>query len=338
MVVSDETLVDMAAAPTYRSGVAARLAGVPVETLRVWERRYGVVGPRLSPRGQRLYTAEEVQRLALIKQLLDMGHPIGSIAKLPANALLAMRTAARDLAEPGRFAAGVMPRPARLVLIGPVIADHRFDVVGTTAPVDSLIIVGRCISAQDAAKVLQDVRADVVVIALPSLNDASLATVARIKSVCAATQAIVLYRFAPSAVIRRLREAGHEIARAPSEPIELESLCRALIRLPYAPSRDAAPLPQSPPSARFSERELLDLASASSTIYCECPRHLVELVISLSTFERYSADCASRDTEDAAVHRDLQLTAGYARALLEEALLRVAVTEGLSLPQPRTQS
>ena len=32
----------------YRSGVAARLTGVPVDTLRIWERRYSVIGPRLS--------------------------------------------------------------------------------------------------------------------------------------------------------------------------------------------------------------------------------------------------------------------------------------------------
>ena len=33
--------------PIYRSGMAARLAGIPVETLRVWERRYAVVARRL---------------------------------------------------------------------------------------------------------------------------------------------------------------------------------------------------------------------------------------------------------------------------------------------------
>ena len=35
---------------------------------------------------------------------------------------------------------------------------------------------------------------------------------------------------------------------------------------------------------------------------------------------------------DAAIHRDLELTAGRARALLEEALIRVARAEGMPLP------
>jgi MerR HTH family regulatory protein len=82
---------------TFRSGVAARLAGIPVETLRVWERRYGVVGPRLSARGQRQYTPAEVRRLGLIKQLLDQGQSIGTVAKLTTPALIAMQSTVRSL-------------------------------------------------------------------------------------------------------------------------------------------------------------------------------------------------------------------------------------------------
>ena len=97
----------------YRSGVAARLAGIPVETLRVWERRYGVVGPRLSPRGQRLYSSVEIRRLALIKQLVDMGHPIGAIAALPTDALNEMNANARTLAGPSGLADDDTLREAR---------------------------------------------------------------------------------------------------------------------------------------------------------------------------------------------------------------------------------
>ena len=66
----------------YRSGVAARLSGVPVDTLRIWERRYSVIGPQFSAGRQRLYSMADIRRLALIKQLVDMGHSIGTIASL----------------------------------------------------------------------------------------------------------------------------------------------------------------------------------------------------------------------------------------------------------------
>lgn len=66
-MTSDEPAADPDE-PTYRSGTAARRAGIPVETLRLWEHRYRVVGPRMRPRGRRLDSAEDVSRLALIRR------------------------------------------------------------------------------------------------------------------------------------------------------------------------------------------------------------------------------------------------------------------------------
>jgi len=66
-----------------RSGAAARLAGLPVTTLRVWERRYGVVSAPKTATGQRQYGAVDVQRLALLKLLSNHGHAIGTMADLP---------------------------------------------------------------------------------------------------------------------------------------------------------------------------------------------------------------------------------------------------------------
>lgn len=319
------------AVPAYRSGVAARLAGVPVETLRVWERRYGVVGPSLSERGQRLYSAEQVGRLTVIKQLVDMGHPIGAIAGLATETLIAMRAAGRTLSG-ARTASAEWPRSmVRIALVGPVLSERRLE---ATLSGSALTVVGRSMSAVDAPEALAGVEADVVLIELPSLDDRSLAVVTGITQACRAHMAIVLYRFAPSAVIRRLRAAGHEVARAPSDAVEIESLCRALLQLPgRAEPTDRVVLPSDdPPPPRFDPRSLADLAGASTTVYCECPRHLVDLVTSLIAFERYSAECASRGPQDAALHRDLLRTTALARAMLEDALVRVARAEGLALP------
>ncbi len=66
----------------HRSGAVARMLRMSVATLRVSERRCGVTQPVLSATGQRLYSADDVRRLALLKQLTDMGHAIGSLARL----------------------------------------------------------------------------------------------------------------------------------------------------------------------------------------------------------------------------------------------------------------
>src|SRR5450830_1632694 len=81
----------------YRSGVAARLAGLSAATLRVWERRYQLTATQRSATGQRLYTPGQVRRLGLLKQLVDRGHPIGTLAALAPERLLALCGAASPL-------------------------------------------------------------------------------------------------------------------------------------------------------------------------------------------------------------------------------------------------
>ena len=80
----------------YPIGVAARLTGIQVETLRVWERRYSVVGPQVSATGRRLYASADLERLRLIKQLVDSGHPISSVASVPSEKLLELREVSID--------------------------------------------------------------------------------------------------------------------------------------------------------------------------------------------------------------------------------------------------
>jgi DNA-binding transcriptional MerR regulator len=106
------------AEPYYRIGAIARLAGIPVATLRVWERRYGVVGPRQGAGGHRLYSREDAGRLALIKQLVDLGNPISSIARLSLDALREMRATA-DAAARGVLAdSRRAQRPLRVAVVG----------------------------------------------------------------------------------------------------------------------------------------------------------------------------------------------------------------------------
>jgi hypothetical protein len=56
-----------------------------------------------------------------------------------------------------------------------------------------------------------------------------------------------------------------------------------------------------------------------------------ELLLQLTAFEAYSAQCASQSTFEAELHRYLQRSAASARAILEVALERIALHEGLVL-------
>ena len=48
--------------------------GIGVDTLRVWERRFGFPCPERDSRGHRLYSNEQVEHLRIIKKLQNLGH------------------------------------------------------------------------------------------------------------------------------------------------------------------------------------------------------------------------------------------------------------------------
>ena len=301
----------------YRSGVAARLAGLPVETLRVWERRYGISDTDRSAHGQRLYSDPQVRRLRLMKQLVDQGHPIGALAQLPIEALLA--SAVVPLARSPS-------RPVRVALVGQALAQHA---AGGTRELLALDIVARAARLDGAATELIGAGADVVLIEMSELADSAVLAIAALRQQLGAA-AVVLYRFCASATIRQLRAQGCLVARAPTDAAEIVLLCQAAVAaqpMPVAGPRAGAPAPR-----RFDDQALAALAAANNSIYCECPRHLTEILLILNSFERYSEQCASRTPADALLHEELNHAAGAARMLLESALERLARAEGLPLP------
>ena len=79
---------------TWTIAAVERDTGLGKDLLRVWERRYGFPAPDRDAQGERLYPAAQVQRLRLIKRLLDAGHRPGRVVALDEAAL-------QDLAAPG---------------------------------------------------------------------------------------------------------------------------------------------------------------------------------------------------------------------------------------------
>lgn len=78
---------------TYPLGVAARLTGLTPDTLRAWERRYGVVTPLRTPGGTRRYRASDLDRLRLVKAAVDAGHRVSDVARLDREELVRITSA-----------------------------------------------------------------------------------------------------------------------------------------------------------------------------------------------------------------------------------------------------
>jgi DNA-binding transcriptional MerR regulator/methylmalonyl-CoA mutase cobalamin-binding subunit len=64
----------------YRIQMAASLTGVSEGLIRAWERRYGVVKPRRTPSGYRVYTEEDLALLRRLRQLTEEGVSIAEAA------------------------------------------------------------------------------------------------------------------------------------------------------------------------------------------------------------------------------------------------------------------
>ena len=67
---------------TFKIGAVSRITNIPIDTLRIWERRYSVVEPIRTNNSDRQYQNDDINRLTLLKMLVDRGHSIGSIAPL----------------------------------------------------------------------------------------------------------------------------------------------------------------------------------------------------------------------------------------------------------------
>jgi DNA-binding transcriptional MerR regulator/methylmalonyl-CoA mutase cobalamin-binding subunit len=79
--------------PGLTIAAVERDTGIGKDALRVWERRYGFPSPGRDAHGERVYPAEQVETLRLVKRLLDAGHRPGRLLKLPSGEIRALADA-----------------------------------------------------------------------------------------------------------------------------------------------------------------------------------------------------------------------------------------------------
>ncbi len=73
-----------------------RDTGLSKDTLRVWERRYGFPVPVRDGQGERCYPLDQIERLRVIKRLLDVGHRPGRVVELPMDDLMSLAERSAD--------------------------------------------------------------------------------------------------------------------------------------------------------------------------------------------------------------------------------------------------
>lgn len=309
--------------PRYRIGAVCRLTGISQHVLRVWEKRYGAVEPERSETDRRLYRESDVNRLSLLKALVDRGQAIGSIADLDDDELERRLQQSAGVLQ----TSGAAKKPA-LVLFGESLATTR----GDCASSETFVLVGQYDDISQFTAEKPSKRLDVAVIEWPTLQPDSAIEITRHANRLNARHIVVVYDYAPRAALQRLATDRITALRSPLDIAALEAVVAWRFGLAVRQGETTEDVAGVIPSRQFNDRELTYLAAQSSAIACECPMHLAQLISRLVNFEAYSAECESRNAEDAALHNYLHNTTSRARSMMERALTRVVELENLSVP------
>jgi hypothetical protein len=312
--------------PVFTIGTASRLTGIPVDTLRAWERRYCAVAPRRCPDSNRRgYTRSDLARLRLIKQLVDQGHAVGTVVHLPEAALKEQMRALAGLQAEAPEPAPAAESRARVLVFGDGLP---YQVASWRRELPSLDIVGAHSAHADFERVALDARPEVLLAELPALQPSAVERVRDLAHRAAARKVVLVYAYASSALLEQLRRQGIAALRAPATAAALDKACR----LDSAPRPEPEPgqpgADEEAPPRRYDGEALAAIAAAPTRLRCECPRHLTDLLFRLGAYESYSAACENLDAEDAALHAHLRRATGQARALLEDALACLLRKEG----------
>jgi DNA-binding transcriptional MerR regulator len=297
----------------FNIGAVARLTGIARERIRIWERRYAAVVPQRDAANNRLYSQEDIDRLVLIRRLVDAGHAIGQIARLT----LAELEARQASSLPTTLAA---VGPEQALIFGAEAESFAGQIGQWGVPA-----VATAADAADAMRWLAGAAAELIVASYPTLTGPDVAAILQLQRLAPRAAVIVVYRFAPHRLLDQLTRIGIRSAKAPLEIVDL-----SVATTTFTATRQAAAREHDYRRRQFGPDDLQRLAAQANRVACECPRHLADLVRDLQAFEDYTLACEATTPADAALHREVYDVIARARALVEDALGVIAAEERLT--------
>jgi len=316
---------------------------MPVATLRIWEQRYQAVRPNTAASGHRLYSSADVERATLLRRLTAQGHAIGLLASLETEQMREM-TRAPEVPQ-ANWVEAHLQSSLKIVVVGQSLASRLqrlFYLQPFGLKVQLVGVFDSLAASAKAAGQSDETTADILILQAGSLQTGVHQELRSAQDAWRAPSAAVFYRFSSAAARAELTNVGVEVLSEASDDKSLRQWLASLQRndaqqikvagvrssIPTLP-RDLKEQTVSPPL--FDDTTLTEFAGLSTKVACECPSHLAELLLQVSSFEKYSSECVNKSAADAQLHAYLQHVAGSARMLFENALEKVAIAEGLPL-------
>ena len=304
--------------PLYGIGTVARLTGLKPDTLRVWERRYGLGASHKSQTGRRQYTQSDLEHLQLVAALVTSGSRIGEIANNERKTLEML------LRGRGKLGEKTLPDPKpSVVFLGQGLCDWLDDHQGCLANVDARLARFSLADAEnDSFEGLESV--DCLVVECATLSSNHLARLTALRERLQAQKLLVTYQMCNDRWLRELEDQDIQAVQFPPDTAYLAFEIGQCVadKLTRQGESDLGEL-VTVKARQFSEDELSAARRLKSTLDCECPRHISELIRALANFEEYSATCSVENWQDAAVHACIFAYTGQARWLMEKALSAV---------------
>ncbi len=310
-----QTAVTLEPRPLYGIGTVARLTGLKTDTLRVWERRYGLGASYKSPTGRRQYTQADLDHLQLVAALVKQGVRIGEIAASDRKTLEVLL----EQQGPASGSRAVPPSKSSVVFLGTDLCQwldaHQGCISGVAA------LLARMSIEEAVVTLTMDQGADLLVAHCPSLTLQQIKGVEAVAERLGVRRTIVLYQFANEQWLAELERLGHSALQYPVEPSRLAfEIGRTQVEKETSEGiGNLSDLMPAKPRI-FSDAELRAAAAEKIVIDCECPRHLSDLIRSLNEFETYSSACSVENWKDAAIHASIYAYTCQARHLMEKAL------------------
>lgn len=317
----------------FEISAVSRLTGISSHVLRVWERRYAVVEPKRSETKRRMYSASDIQRLALVKTLVDNGHSIGSVANLSTKQLEDRLTTALGQECPDDLTSTGGADGQRVAVIGTKVRQVVRRMVESS---ENAQLVGEFDDVADFVKSLRTGAADVTVCEKDTLFDEDVDDIRKATRSRRVERLVFVYHFAGDEVLKRLESEGCVALRAPVDAPAIRQACELLpktrsIHQLNGDSTDLSEGGEDIPERLFSDEQLAEVAQVQSAIDCECPQHMGHIISGLFAFEKYSEQCESRDEEDAELHAFLHRETAQCRSRMEKALAKVLAEEGIEI-------
>lgn len=319
--------------PIHKIGAVASLSGVPTPTLRIWEIRYGTFTPHKTLGNHRLYTDDDVLKATLLKRLTEQGHGISNIAKLSSHALNNLLQQ-QQASNQHRARSSTENQSASLAVVGLTLAGRIESKKFTLSFHNQAIRVTDIFNdLQDALAAKFEKKPEILLVKVNSLHAGVQVEIHKLAQSCRALQTIVLYNFGQEKIIESLKLSGMLVRREPIPDSELADLINSVLLLDtqHISSNLTAGIVIS--QRKYSDKTLHRVASISTNVLCECPRHVAEIISQLISFEQYSHECLNKSSEDAHLHAYLSSVSGSARTLFESALEVIAKHEGINLSE-----